>query len=165
MYKDRPGRCSKAHQGEHIICQARSWQDPGQDWWTTDEVSVPDSTPWEALCNGGWLCLICRSKKGQTVPRGDNAEDILAMLSSGDNVHKVPLTLEGGVARVMKKLLDQVRSMRTKPPHIPCGKLSCLLVLQNLWEYLAQQYSPVGHQRTRRLLHPHCPRCVLCECA
>ncbi len=53
--------------------------------------------------------MSCRSKKGPTAQRGDAAEDILAMLNSGESVHKVPLTLEGGVARVMKKLLDQAR--------------------------------------------------------
>ena len=57
--------------------------------------------------------MSCRSKKGPAAQRGDAAEDILAMLNNGDSVHKVPLTLEGGVARVMKKLLDQARPSRT----------------------------------------------------
>ena len=36
------------------------------------------------------------------------------MLNSGEiDLHKVPLTLEGGVARVMKKMLDQARPVRT----------------------------------------------------
>ena len=61
----------------------------------------------------------CRSKKGPAVQRGNNAEDILAMLSSGESVHKVPLTLEGGVARVMKKLLDQARPMLFTQTGIP----------------------------------------------
>ena len=64
----------------------------------------------EALCRGEGLGMSCRSKKGPAAQRGDAAEDILAMLNSGDSVHKVPLTLEGGVARVMKKLLDQVKA-------------------------------------------------------
>lgn len=43
--------------------------------------------------------------------KGDTAEEILAVLSSEDTAHRGPLTLEGGVARVMKKLLDQERPM------------------------------------------------------
>ena len=36
------------------------------------------------------------------------------MLNSGEiDPHKVPLTLEGGVARVMKKMLDQARLVCT----------------------------------------------------
>ena len=59
--------------------------------------------------------MSCRSKKGPAAQRGTQAEDFLAMLSSGESVHKVPLTAEGSVARVMKKLLDQASPMRT--PH------------------------------------------------
>lgn len=55
--------------------------------------------------------VFCRSKKGPAALKGDTAEEILAMLSNEDTAHRGPLTLEGGVARVMKKLLDQERPM------------------------------------------------------
>ena len=55
--------------------------------------------------------VFCRSKKGPAALKGDTAEEILAMLNSEDTAHRGPLTLEGGVARVMKKLLDQERPM------------------------------------------------------
>ena len=52
-----------------------------------------------------------RPKKGSkaTALNGSKAETILAMLSSGDTSQRGPLTVEGHVARIMKKLLDQVR--------------------------------------------------------
>ena len=54
---------------------------------------------------------LCRPKKSSTALKlnGNKAENILAMLSSGDTSQRGPLTVEGHVARVMKKLLDQVR--------------------------------------------------------
>ena len=54
-----------------------------------------------------------RPKQGSNITKlnGNKAETILAMLSSGDTSQRGPLTVEGHVARVMKKLLDQVRSV------------------------------------------------------
>ena len=75
-----------------------------------------------------------RPKKGMQAAKlnGNKAETILAMLSSGDTSQRGPLTVEGHVARVMKKLLDQVRSAILSHSCLPCRhvRISLLVSLQ-----------------------------------
>ena len=88
------------------------------------------------------------------------------MLSSGDSVHKVPLTLEGGVARVMKNLLDQVGAMRTHPLMHPVEIVPCL-------PGLAKPVGNVLHRQSGIALAPsdlaaagmHRPFCIVHVCA